>query len=547
VRRTRSAALACAALALGLSVIVSATRPAHSATGSAVSAGEAIYRRGVLPSGAPLVGQREGSSAVEGAEAACMRCHRRSGLGAIEGRSSIPPISALYLMTPRGHGDASTVPVVDAMRVRREPYTEETLARAIHEGLGPDGRPLSYLMPRFALDDAAMAELIAYLKALNPRAVPGVEPAVLHFATIITPDADPVKRQAMLDVLTQYFSDKNAAYRNVSPQLKSSRRVMFRVARRWQLHVWELSGAPATWEAQLVRDLEREPVFAVISGLGGRSWAPVHRFCEHAQLPCLLPNVELPDTAPGDVYTVYFSKGVLLEAELIAHDLGEPGTRATPRRVVQVFRADDVGEAAAAAFAHAIGPRGIAVVDHRLPAKAGGLPEALAGVGAEDAVVLWLRPRDLSRLAQLKAPTGSVYVSGLMGDLEDAPVPAAWRERTRMAYLHDLPAVRRVRVDYQIGWLVARKVRVTALQLQSDTFLACGLLAETLGHMVDTFQRDYLVERLDDQVEHRVLTGYYPHLSLSIGQSFASKGGYIVHFAEAQGTKLVRDSDWIVP
>ena len=134
-----------------------------------------------------------------------------------------------------------------------------------------------------------------------------------------------------------------------------------------------------------------------------------------------------------------------------------------------------------------------------------------------------------------------------MGDIERAPVPASWRERTRMAYLYDLPEVRQVRLDYQIGWFIARKINVTALQVQSDTFLACGLLAETLSHMVDAFQRDYLIERLDDQVEHRVLTGFYPRLTLGTGQSFGSKGGYVVHFAEAQGTKLARDSDWIVP
>ena len=536
--------LACAACALGLA-LPAAGRPAPPAVAPTI--GETIYRRGVLPSGASLVGQREGSSAVEGAAAACVRCHRRSGLGAMEGRSSIPPISGAYLLAPRGRDHEINLPVVDAMRVGREPYSEATLARAIRDGVGPDGRALGYLMPRFALDDAAMAELIAYLKALTPRAVPGVTSTVLHFATVITPDADPIKRQAMLDVLTQYFSDKNSAYRNTSKQVKSSRQVSFRVVRRWQLHIWELTGAPATWETQLAAHLAREPVFAVISGLGGSNWAPVHRFCEHEQLPCLLPNAELPDTTPGDVYTVYFSKGVLLEAELIAHDLGETGTRAAPRRVVQVFRAGDAGESAAAALARAVGVGRVTVVDRRLPAKGQDLRAALAGVGSKDAVVLWLRPTDLERLARVPATAGSVYLSGLMGGLESAPVPGPWRNRTRMAYLYDLPDARRVRLDYQIGWFVARKIKVTDLHVQSDTFLACGLLAETLGHMVDAFQRDYLIERLDDQVEHRVLTGYYPRLSLGTGQSFGSKGGYIVHFPEAQGTKLARDSDWIVP
>ena len=65
--------------------------------------------------------------------------------------------------------------------------------------------------------------------------------------------------------------------------------------------------------------------------------------------------------------------------------------------------------------------------------------------------------------------------------------------------------------------------------------------------MVDTFVPDYLVERIEAMLEHRIITGYYPRLALAPGQRFASKGGYIVHFSEPTGTKLVADGDWVVP
>jgi len=115
--------------------------------------------------------------------------------------------------------------------------------------------------------------------------------------------------------------------RTKAPTLYSSHTTMFRVERRWQLHVWELKGAPATWESQLQARLAAEPVFAVISGLGGAHWEPVQRFCEKAALPCLFPNVEAPTGHDSDFYTVYFSRGVLLEAELIARELADAGTR----------------------------------------------------------------------------------------------------------------------------------------------------------------------------------------------------------------------------
>ena len=40
---------------------------------------------------------------------------------------------------------------------------------------------------------------------------------------------------------------------------------------------------------------------------------------------------------------------------------------------------------------------------------------------------------------------------------------------------------------------------------------------------------------------------HYPRLSLAPGQRSASKGGYLARFAEASGTRLVADGDWVVP
>ena len=65
--------------------------------------------------------------------------------------------------------------------------------------------------------------------------------------------------------------------------------------------------------------------------------------------------------------------------------------------------------------------------------------------------------------------------------------------------------------------------------------------------MVDTFVRDYLVENIQDMVEHRIITGYYPRLSLAAGQRFASKGGYLAHFDASKGARVVADQGWLVP
>jgi hypothetical protein len=524
--------------------------PLSAAHEDSQSIGESIYQRGILPSGALLTATREEGMSISGQDAACINCHRRSGLGTTEGRSSIPPITGRYLFHPRAATlEDLDLPFVPGARADRDPYTNQSLAHAIRDGFAADGRELSYLMPRYALNDDAMTHLIEYLNHLTQRNVPGVTASVLHFATIITPDADPIKRQGMLSVLENYFRDKNAFTRAQSPRLHASQRIMFRVNRTWQLHIWQLTGTPDSWEAQLHQHLKSEPVFAVISGLGGKTWAPVHQFCQHESLPCLFPNVELPVVSEQDFYSLYFTKGVLLEAQLIAKHLAAHSNDLSQARIIQVARAGDVGEAAARAFESAANTSSGKISTRILRSKSSGseLSQVVKDIAPQDVLILWLRPDDLARLPNESLPTQNIYLSGLMGNLGNAPVPGGWRASVRIAYPFDLPGLRRVRMDYPLGWFKLRHIPVVDEQVQADTYLAVGLLAETLSHMVDTFERDYLIERIEEMLEHRIITGYYPRLALAPGQRFASKGGYVVRFKDATGSQLVADSEWLVP
>jgi hypothetical protein len=139
-------------------------------------------------------------------------------------------------------------------------------------------------------------------------------------------------------------------------------------------------------------------------------------------------------------------------------------------------------------------------------------------------------------------------MSGLMGGLENTPLPSSWREHTLLAYPFDIPDKRGVRLDYPLGWFSFRHIPVVAEQVQADTYLACSLLAEVLNHHVaDNFARPYLIEQLQSGLEHRIMTGYYPRLTLGSQQRFASKGGYIARFTDPRGTHLMADGDWKVP
>jgi cytochrome c553 len=543
------AAACCLALGLG-------APPGWAAGEPPTAAGEGIYLRGVAGSGAPLEATRgNGSARTQGTAAACVKCHRRSGLGMKEGPELIPPITGQFLFhSLHAKSDEAQLPYVENARANREGYTDATLARVIREGIDSDGKTLGFLMPRYRLSDADMAALIAYLRSLDRSSIPGVTDKVLHFATIITPDADPLKRRGMLDVMERYFADKNTFPFPPSPPMRSSghtlySKSMYMAQRHWQLHVWQLTGPAATWAKQLEHDFAAEPVMAAVSGLGGSNWAPVHQFCERAHLPCLFPNAEVPVVADQDFYTLYFSRGVLLEADLIADRIRTPVDGQLPKSVLQIYRAGDSGEAAAKVLAAALKSSGFAVRSQVLAAGSGvsHLGEALRGGTAGEALVLWLRPADIAALGEAPATLGTAYVSGLMGGQEHAPLPASWRSRSLIAYPFDLPDRSRVRVSLPLEWFTIRHIPVVAEQVQLDTYLACGVLAESVGHMADVFVPEYLVERAEGMLERRLMTGAYPRLALSEGERFASKGGYMVRFAGSAGTQMIADRDWTVP
>lgn len=528
------------------------TRRARPKISDDSAAGTVLYEQGLLANGAPLVALRAEAAALSGANAACINCHRKSGLGSIEARNVIPPITGRYLFhPPQDSEDASRLPYLPNSRLDREAYTRETLAAAIRDGTDATGKPLSYLMPRYDLGDADMDALITHLVALDPKRVPGVNSEELHFATIVTPDADPLVREGVLNVIRNFFDEKNAAPRVAGGQRMQTSakgaqaKHMLKVGRLWVLHVWELTGPASTWQQQLKERMAAEPVFAVISGAYGGNYVPVRDFCEAEAVPCLFPNLDnAPVDGDRDFHTIYFARGVGQEADLVAHDIGESNL---PGPIVALYREGDVGEVAARRLQSVMQERGVTVQVRGLAADASpaALRAMLVKVPVQSTLALWLRAKDLAELGP--SPKRTVYVSGILGDYENAPLPAEWRAATKLLYNVDLPEERRVRLDYAHGWFRVRRIPEIAFRQQADTMLACGILSETVKHLIDAFIPDYLVERIEDTLEHRLLTGYYARLSLGPRQRYAVKGGYFARFADPAGSRVERISDWIYP
>jgi hypothetical protein len=443
-------------------------------------------------------------------------------------------------------------------------------------------------MPRYTLGEPEMKALIAYLRQLSGQWSPGVTAETIRFATVIAPDVEPERRKVLIDMMRAAFNQKNGStvtgnYPRGRRHMTSAAEFVLGTERKWELDVWELQGPRESWGGQLDEHYRQQPVFALVSGSSNSTWQPVHDFCEREHVPCWFPSVDLPPATQA-FYPVYFSRGVALEAGVLARHLTDKG-RQRPQRLVQVYRDDTVGRGAASALTQALAGSGITVEDRVLSE---GSPEALrnalAGIKPKDNVMFWLRSADVAALGSLAPPEGS-YFSAVLSGAEHGPFPVAWKGSARLVYPYELPDKRIANLAYFHQWLETRKLALVDEPLQSEVFFSLNFLTETVAEMLDNLYRDYLMERAEDMISKheggkaeeqarardalrsaarsivgtqagmaeeaqngsRSGTTIYPRLSLGPTQRFASKGGYIVHFANAANDTLVAESGWIVP
>jgi len=558
-----------------------------------VEIGRRIYVEGIVASGAPLVGERfDSKEPVAGAMGACVTCHRPSGMGSVEGTLLASPINGTYLYNLSQKARANMDPHVGKLLSQAHPaYTDEALAIAIRSGVNNSGREMSAAMPHYRLGDADMQALTAYLKQLSARWSPGVTAARIRLATVITPGVAAERRKVFLDMMRTAVTQKNGSTLQGKRHMTSAAEMLLRTERQWDLDVWELQGAADTWAGQLEAHYRKQPPFAIVSGLAEGTWQPVHDFCERQQLPCWFPSVDLP---PGQgFYSLYFSRGVALEADLLAHYLRvEKGRPA--KRLLQVFHDDAVGRGAAQALARAMEGSGVELEQRPLgAATAEALRVAVQGATATDLLMLWLRPADLAALAEVAPPAaaGLFFSAGLAGG--ESGLPASWKPAARLVYPYEVPDNRSFNLAYMHAWLKSRGIPLVDEAMQSQVYFALSFLTDSFSDMLDNFYRDYLIERAENMIGrreasraeeeanvrphlgfrapyagnrpanapvpdktqpasvavigHAQSTTVYPRLALGPGQRFASKGGYIVRFAGDSHRKLVAESEWIVP
>jgi hypothetical protein len=536
-----SVLLAAAAAAL---LMVNAAPAAAGDNNRLTELGRRIYVDGILPDGTQLTATRfDGTSMVSGSKAACVTCHRHSGYGSIEGRFLVPPIAGAALFAPGAfappagtNGGARAAPEVLVERFRtRSAYNEQTLRRALRDGLDPDGIPFRPLMAHYDLDAHAVKALAAYLRQLSDEPVPGVAGETLHLGTVIAPDVPPQQREALLEVLRAYAASRKSW------------------GMKWQVHVWQLTGAPHDWDAQLEEHYRQQPVFALLSGAGMAEWQPVHRFCERRRVACVLPSVELAPDQDNDYYSFYFSSGLTLEAQLLAHHIAaEP---VSVQRLVQVV-ADDSGERAATALREALGRTGSVLTVQQMTPEEYVAATPFAG---DTAAVWWLRPPQIAALvaaAPDSITSAPIYLSATLAPPEELVIPDGWKQLLRFVSFFDTLAARRAEVTL-VPWLARNGLAETDLRLRGDAYAACNFFSSAMtavqmqatGGIPGPMTRERLLEAMESSMTGFRDDGapYYWRLSLGPGQRYPVKGGMLLRYAGTDGSDLVPLTARIVP
>lgn len=553
-------------LALVLLLIPLACAAAEKApgpSGDEIAQGARIYREGILPSGGHLRVAMKGGGAVPGLTFSCASCHLRGGFGAYEEGVLYPAINGDTLFAPLPRIYKGIV----QEGLLRPAYTDQTLAEVLRTGRDPNGKLLSDAMPRYQFSDDELRVLIAYLKALSSGGSPGVTDTSIRFATVISEDVPQASRDAIFAVLDRYFTLKNNQIRsfenprNAKSRLMSENMMLSRelTGRSLQLSRWVLKGPPETWRGQLEEYNRKDPVFALLGGIVGGAWEPVHRFCEENRIPCLFPNTELPVISNSDWYTLYQSKGFYQEGEGAARFLAELDE--SPKGpVLQLVRRSDQGKALAEGFRHTWNDLGqsVPVVTLDLP---GGPADRkfLERIVAREKPAVLLLWDDASALPGVESLAGlngrpelvilsSRYLGDAIWDLKE-PIrgftyltyPFAFSVKLQLAGMQFQVREDRQPTLKRADLPVKGELQKLVTQTNALTQMLTGLLMDLKGR----YYRDNLLDvtAMAAELAHPL----YGRVTFATDRRYASQGCYVVQLSKGDNPELVKKSRWLAP
>jgi hypothetical protein len=555
---TRSSSITCYP-AIGLiALLLSATSAfASDIKTDSILAGKNIYMYGKLSSGEDVVATTVGDVQLTGEQAACVNCHRHSGLGSNEGSTIAPAITGEILFSEEKIKAHRYQPLTQRApsALDRPAYTENSLKNTLMSGVDINGKPLDRLMPRYTFTENDYKYLHAYLNSLSINNA-GVTDTTLHIATIIDGRASPGKIKTLLSTLEIFISDLNSGTRREterSAQAPIQKEWLYQGYRQYKLHVWKLTGEPDSWQKQLNSYYDEAPVFAVVSGISKDSWKSIDDFCNAREVPCILPNTKTPGYSANNFYTLYYNAGPFNDASVIARyfqnsDLDNNETDS----ILQLYDASSYSEVARNTLHEEITSRkkrNITSVSLDTINNKHGIDQYIKNKNTT--VILWSERLDDSLIEDLSNNKNKIKSVLIPYYLATSYKTRKKLENIGVEILTSYPYVKpssepRATIRSSI-WGKSRKIDMTEKAVFTNTFTAIKVLMNAIKHARSHYNRAYIIELLEHKLDKSVLTGMYPKLTIGPSQRYASRGGYIMKVPGDASSPLQPVSQWLLP
>ncbi|HSF44204.1 MAG TPA: ABC transporter substrate-binding protein [Thermoanaerobaculia bacterium] len=475
-----------------------------------IERGKRIYLEGVSPSGAEITAvMSEASVEVPASAVPCAGCHGRDGKGRPEGGVSPTDLTWQALTKPYGVTLASG---------RKHPaYDEKTLKRAIAMGLDPAGNPLHVAMPRFRMNQADMADLVAYMKQLGTEKDPGVSESELRIGVLLPP-AGPLSpmAQAIRSAVSARFDqvNKNGGI----------------YGRRLTPRFFEASGPPEQRRSWTADFLTREQIFAGAASFVAGADSELAGLFAEKEIPLVGPFTLHPrESVPLNRYVFYLLPGVEIQAQALARFVKKSPGAGAPRPAIVVPNDKALDEAVKAL---------------RKIAAAEKWPEPLLARSGRPGFT----PDDVARLAGEKADP--VFFLGSGPDARvflQAADRLGWRPRVLVtapaadASLFDVPAGFDGRVFAAMptapslsaqGTAAYRELDAAAklpgehLSAQLSALASADILIEGLRRAGRDISRDKLITQLE--ALRKLDTGFAPPVTYGPNRRLGARGAYVV-------------------
>lgn len=270
--------------------------------------GRHLYVKTESPSGGTIAASI-GKDLMEapGAAMPCAGCHGPDGLGRPE--SGVIPTNVTWEHLTKPYG------VKHESGREHPPYTEETLARAIAEGIDPAGNRLDPSMPIYLLSKQDMADLIAYMKLLGSLSDPGVSPAAIRIGTLLPSSGRLAEAgAAMRAAVEAYFGEVN------------ERGGLY--GRRLELAAAEYGEERFAPVAAAQKLIEEGEVFALAAGVVAGAEGEIAALVEAEGVPLIGPLTPVPQAAGSlNTFTFYVLPGPADQARALVDHAAETEKR----------------------------------------------------------------------------------------------------------------------------------------------------------------------------------------------------------------------------